>query len=193
MAGKQAKTISQAQINTVLTYLTTTRHPVRDRVMFLLSVKAGLRAKEIASITWSMVMDAEGQVGDALHLEDRAAKMKSGRTIPLNRDLRAALIDLRGVRQHETDAPVIYSERGRGMSAATVAQWFHHMYRRLGFLGCSSHSGRRTFVTVAARKIALCGGSLRDVQMLAGHRSLQVTAAYIEGDVEAKRKVVNLI
>lgn len=193
MAGKQAKTLSQAQINTVLTYLTTTRHSMRDRVMFLLSVKAGLRAKEIGSITWAMVMDAEGQVGDTLHLEDRAAKMRSGRIIPLNRELRAALVELHGLRRSPADAPVVYSERGRGMSAATVAQWFHHLYRKLGFLGCSSHSGRRTFVTSAARKIALCGGSLRDVQMLAGHRSLQVTAAYIEGDAEAKRKVVNLI
>lgn len=193
MAGKQAKTLSQAQIATVLTYLTTTRYPVRDRVMLLLSVKAGLRAKEIASVTWSMVMNAEGRVGDVLHLEDRAAKMRSGRIIPLNRDLRSALIDLHGFRHPAADAPVIYSERGRGMSAATVAQWFHHLYRKLGFLGCSSHSGRRTFVTTVARKIGQCGGSLRDVQMLAGHRSLQVTAKYIEGDTEAKRKVVNLI
>ena len=193
MAGKQAKTLSHAQINTVLTYLTTTRHPARDRVMFLLSVKAGLRAKEIASVTWSMVSDAEGQVAEALHLEDRAAKMRSGRTIPLNRELRAALIELESIRRGRADAPVIYSERGLGMSASTVAQWFHHLYRKLGFIGCSSHSGRRTFVTVAARKVALVGGSLRDVQQLAGHRSLQMTAAYIDGDADAKRKLVNLI
>lgn len=193
MAGRQAKTLNQAQINTVLTYLTTTRHPVRDRVMFLLSVKAGLRAKEIASVTWSMVMDAGGCMGDALHLEDRASKMKSGRIIPLNRELRSALGELHGLRRAPADNPIIQSERGRGMSAATVAQWFHHLYRKLGFLGCSSHSGRRTFITSAARKIGQCGGSLRDVQMLAGHRSLQVTAMYIEGDVEAKRRVVNML
>jgi hypothetical protein len=32
-------------------YLETTRYPWRDQVMFLLSIKAGLRAKEIASLT----------------------------------------------------------------------------------------------------------------------------------------------
>ena len=31
--------------------------------MFLLSMKAGLRAKEMASLTWAMVTDAAGQVG----------------------------------------------------------------------------------------------------------------------------------
>ena len=35
--------------------------------------------------------------------------------------------------------------------------------------------------------------SLRDVQQLAGHSSLATTQRYIEGDTEAKRKLVNLI
>ncbi len=33
-------------------------------------------------------------------------------------------------------------------------------------------------------------GSLRDVQQLAGHASLAMTQRYIEGDTEAKRKLV---
>ena len=56
-----------------------------------------------------------------------------------------------------------------------------------------SHSGRRTFITNAARKISTVGGSLRDVQMLAGHKALSTTQRYIEGDVEAKRRVVDLV
>lgn len=63
----------------------------------------------------------------------------------------------------------------------------------VGFDGCSSHSGRRTFITNAARKISLVGGSLRDVQMLAGHTSLRVTQRYIDTDQDAQRKIVELI
>ena len=59
--------------------------------------------------------------------------------------------------------------------------------------GCSSHSGRRTFITRAARKVCEVGGSVRDVQQFAGHASLQTTQRYIEGDTEAKRKLVQLI
>jgi site-specific recombinase XerC len=42
-------------------------------------------------------------------------------------------------------------------------------------------------------KISEVGGSLRDVQQLAGHASLGTTARYIEGDHDAQRKVVALI
>jgi len=193
MAGKQAKVLSSAQISTVLTHLSTARHAARDRVMFLLSTKAGFRAKEIAMVTWSMVLTATGEVGDVIHLEDRASKGASGRSIPMNRDLRAALVDLHGRGIRGADHPVIYSERGRGMTANTVVAWFSRLYDRLGFLGCSSHSGRRTFVTMAARKVGQAGGSLRDVQMLAGHRSLSMTARYIESDTDSQRRLVNLI
>jgi integrase/recombinase XerD len=71
--------------------------------------------------------------------------------------------------------------------------WFGRLYRKLGFTGASSHSGRRTFITQAARKIIQCGGSLRDVQELAGHASLATTQSYIAGDAEAKRRVVALV
>ena len=50
--GKQAKILTDKQVRAVLAELDTRRYPIRDRVMFLLSIKAGLRAKEIASITW---------------------------------------------------------------------------------------------------------------------------------------------
>ena len=50
--GKQAKTLSKGQVEAMLAYLSTTRHPERNRLIFLLSVKAGLRAKEIARLNW---------------------------------------------------------------------------------------------------------------------------------------------
>ena len=139
-----------------------------------------------------MVLGSDGLIGDVLALEDRAAKMRSGRTIPLAHDLKASLEVLHAKRNPAPTDPVIYSERRQGLDAATVTQRFFHLYRRLGYTGCSSHSGRRTFVTNCARKISLVGGSLRDVQLLAGHADLTTTSAYIDADPAAARKVVNL-
>jgi hypothetical protein len=45
------------------------------------SVRAWLRAKEIASLSWAMLTDAEGMIGDAIHLVDEASKGSSGRVI----------------------------------------------------------------------------------------------------------------
>ena len=39
------------------------RYPARNLAIFLLSIKAGLRAKEIASLTWDMPTEAEGNLG----------------------------------------------------------------------------------------------------------------------------------
>ena len=87
---------------------------------------------------------------------------------------------------------IIHSERDAGMSAGAVQVWFHRLYQELGFSGASSHSGRRTFITRIARKIVEAGGSLRDVQELAGHASLSTTQRYIQGDSAAKRRVVDM-
>jgi integrase/recombinase XerD len=164
--------------------------------MFLLSIKAGLRAKEIALLTWAMVTDAEGQITDAIALSNKASKGQGGgRMIPLNLMLRQVLVDLHQLRGEEVspERPVAFSERGGPLTASSVTKWFFHLYRDLGMIGCSSHSGRRTFITRAARKVSEVGGSVRDVQQLAGHASLQTTQRYIDGDTEAKRKLVQLI
>jgi len=193
--GKQAKVLTDKQVRTALAAVEGRRYPARDRVMVLLSVKAGLRAKEIALATWGMVMDAEGNVGDALHLSNGASKGKSGgRTVPLNNELREALVALMATRNNpDATDRIIHSERDVGMSPGAVQVWFHRLYQEeLGFAGVSSHSGRRTFVTRCAKKIVEAGGSLRDVQELAGHASLSTTQRYIQGDTAAKRRVVDM-
>ena len=89
-----------------------------------------------------------------------------------------------------------FLERGSGAGKPT------------GFGGWTKNTGRsaddrparllkpfwgRTFITNAARKISTVGGSLRDVQVLAGHKALSTTQRYIEADAAAQRKVVDLI
>ncbi len=195
MVGKQAKIFSQREILQVIHHIKGTRYPLRDQVMFLLSIKAGLRAKEISFLSWGMVTDASGRIGESLQLPDNSSKGKSGRTIPLNQQLKQAFSDLYHSYPKEPahDQYVIFTERGTKMIPCNVSHWFKKIFKALRLEGCSSHSGRRTFVTNAAKRIIEAGGSLPDVQQLAGHTSLQMTQSYIEGDNEAKRKVVELI
>jgi integrase len=189
--GKQAKILSEDDLQDLLVYAAATRNPIRNRVIVLLSAKAGLRAGEIANLTWDMVIEPNGAINTVLELRDHAAKKRSGRLIPLHKDLRGALADWRGVPR--SFGPVVLSERGCAMTPLSIVVWFARAYRAVGLEGCSSHSGRRTFITRAARLVHKAGGSLRDVQLLAGHRSIQTTQRYIDGDSDAQRKLVSLI
>ena len=193
--GKQAKILTVEQQRAVVQHLSSTprRSVTRDLVMFLLSAKAGLRAKEIANLTWSMVLGSDGTLGRTIELQNKASKGKrGGRSIPLHRELRTGLEALLTPETLPADR-VIGSQRGEGLTPATIAVWFYELYKQLGLVGCSSHSGRRTFITTAARKATEAGGSVRDVQQMAGHSSLNTTMRYIEGDTEVKQKLVALL
>ena len=142
--GKQAKTLSKGQIEATLGYLAKTRYPVQNRAIFFLSLKAGLRAKEIASLTWEMITDAEGEIGQAIHLQDKASKGRSGRIIPMNGDVRSALRDVKRLAWTKPNAFVVSSERSPNVSPQSIVNMFSRWYDELDFKGCSSHSGRRT-------------------------------------------------
>jgi integrase/recombinase XerD len=192
MAGRQAKVLAPAALNTVLRYVK--RHhsnPVRSTVMILLSVRAGLRAAEIAKLEWSMVLTARGTISDCVAVTDAIAKKGSGRRVPMHQDLRQQLMNLR--RDSDCTGPVIRSARGGHMQSNSIVNWFITLYKENGLSGCSSHSGRRTFITQAARLTHKAGGSLRDVQILAGHRSINHTQGYIDGDSQAQRKLIALL
>jgi integrase/recombinase XerD len=191
MPGRQAKVLSPADVNDLVVFASCTRNPLRNRVIVLLSAKAGLRAGEIANLTWDMVLGPTGQISGTIELRDTAAKKGSGRVIPIHPDLGCALENLRRVAAQSEY--VVTSERGRAMTPSSIVVWFNRAFRKIGLQGCSSHSGRRTFVTRAARLVHKAGGSLRDVQLLAGHRSIQTTQRYIDGDSDAQRKLVSLI
>ena len=191
MPGKQAQRITPPMLKRMLRHVAQSRRPSRDKVIVLLSAKAGLRACEIANLEWSMVLDARGRVADTIAVRDAIAKKGAGRRIPMHPDLRKALAKLQ--RESEGAGAVIRSGKGGHFLPKSLVNWFIALFAELGFDGCSSHSGRRTFITTAARNVYRSGGSLRDVQLLAGHASMETTERYIDGDTHAQRKLVAFV
>ena len=53
--GKQSKVLNKSQIEMVSTYLRSKRNGLRNQTIFLLSVKCGLRSKEISSTMQAIV------------------------------------------------------------------------------------------------------------------------------------------
>jgi integrase/recombinase XerD len=189
MAGRQARTLTDPIIRKTLCVTQARRLGKRDQVIILLSLRAGLRACEIAGLDWSMVLDANGRVGSSIALPDTIAKMGSGRRIPMHPDLRKALTQL--APPTFRIGPVATSAKGGHLRPNSIVNWFTALFVEVGAAGCSSHSGRRTFITNAARNAHRSGATLRDVQLLAGHKSIEVTQRYIDGDSDAQRRLVH--
>jgi integrase len=135
MLGRRAKILSAPDVGDLLVFASCTRHPLRNTVMVLLSAKAGLRAGEIANLTWDMVVDANGQISGLIELVDNAAKKCSGRSIPIHPDLAAALAAWRQVAQ--TSYYVITSERGARMRPLSIVVWFNRALKNICLKGCS--------------------------------------------------------
>ena len=196
MIGRQAKVLTPGDLRRLLALTNRSKFPERDRVMVLLTVRAGLRAREAAGLKWSMVSDANGRIASMVEVRDVIAKRGSGRRVPMHPQLHKALATWRDQQAAEhllPDAVVIRSLKGGAMRAKSVVNWFIALCREAGLAGASSHSGRRTFITRAARAAHRAGASIRDVQMLAGHRSIETTQGYIDGDTDAQRRLVRAL
>lgn len=176
----RAKLLTVEQISRVIDYLrTTSRVPESDVLKVRLSYLAGLRACEIAELTVDDVTDASGNVGKVIHVSNKIAKGGHGRIVEMHPKVREAIEDFRKAYPNSKRL-AISSRRGREQSANAIAAWFWHLYRRLGYHGCSSHSGRRWYITELARQCGQFGLTLVDVQQMAGHARLDSTQAYIE-------------
>ena len=201
MAKRIAKPLSDEQLSKLLADLPqVSTDPITDRVVFLLSFKAGLRAQEIAGLRWKEnLYDASGDWNVTPHNVGKGRKLDmlsifvggdiaKSRAYGQERVVQAhpmvfeALKELRA-QGHRT--PFVVPSRKRGASqdlrkrAHALATRINRLYADMG-LDATSHSGRRTLIS----KLALAaqeskGHSLRNVQILAGHKRLTTTEQYI--------------
>ena len=206
---KQAAALTTEQVKRLVKFVSEeTRYPERNLVVVLLGLKAGFRSQEIAGLAWGMVSDADGNLTDEMRLTNTASKGMSGRVIPMNPELRKALVTLRAhelVKERPVtgDAYVVTLAKSNttlvnraqsvrfllAKNSAKQQGWF----QKLGWTGVSSHSLRRTFITNAARAVSSVGGSLREVQELAGHASIAMTQRYIVASENVKKDLMKKI
>ena len=186
----QAKTLTNAEIERLLTHINTRKYAARNRSMMLLTHWAGLRIGEVACLRWSDVTTTDGEIKDEIRLLPDMTKGRHARTVFVNAKLKRELEAY--VRNHKPtnpNSPLFYTQKREGFTPNTLAQHFHYLYKRAGIAGGSSHSGRRTFITNLAAK----GVGVRVLMSLAGHRSISTTQAYIDVNDDMKRKAVELV
>ena len=188
----QAKTLSTAEIQQLLNYITTRKYAARNRSMMLLTHWAGLRIGEVACLRWSDVTTTDGTVKDEIRLLPDMTKGKHARTVFVNIKLREELQAYAAkAKCVDRSYPFFASQKSIkvGFNANSLAQTFALLYEGAGLEGASSHSGRRTFLTNLANK----GTSIHILKTLAGHRSIQTTATYLYSSPSQLRAIVELI
>jgi len=181
--GGKAKMLDDTEFNRVLRYIERRRvSREADRLKVYLSFGAGLRSCEISGLRLGDVINADGSTADIIQVRAGATKGGRGREIPMHPDVKRAVDDFR-LKYPRAEWLAVSDRYGTGYAkhqdANAVSVWFHWLYRQCGLEHCSSHSGRRTFITKLARNLGP-STSLRDVQRLAGHVRLDTTETYIE-------------
>ena len=185
-----ARALTDKEIRLVLAQCNTRRHSARDRTLVQFSVLAGLRACELAALTVGDVYDEQGAARNSALLQVGQTKGHSARRVYINTELQRAL---KAYRPHMADtahsAPLFATRFGTAFSANTMSQLFLDIYHSCGLHGCSSHSGRKTFITRLADK----GVAVHLLAALAGHKHISTTQRYITVNEALLTRAVELV
>ena len=147
---------------------------VRDRTMFLLMLRCGLRVSEVSSLSWSALDCAQGTV----RIDN--SKGHVDRVVYLAPDVAKALRQWQ--RMQGTAPRYVFPSRvarkgGLPLSARQIQNCMTRYLRLAGITKpYSPHSLRHTFAT----QLLNAGASLEVVKELMGHRSLDVTLRYTQ-------------
>ena len=186
----QAKTLSQAELDQVLNYVSTKKYALRDRAIILTSFLGGLRVAEIASLKMGSVVNPDGTIKNEIRLSADQTKGKHPRIVFVSQRLQTELANYLTTRHiKDPSIPFFHTDNRLGFSPNGLCQWFFWAYKRAGINGASSHSGRRSFITNLANK----GIGVRVLASLAGHKSIMVTQRYIDVNDDMKRNAVELV
>ena len=186
----QARVLSSQELRRVLDHVATRRHSARNRCCLLLTHYAGMRVGEVAALRINDVLNSDNTIKDEVRLMPEQTKGKHARTVYLNERMRKEISQyLRLVRIRDASKPLFYTQKQAGFSANSLAQYFFYLYRACSLDGCSSHSGRRSFLTGLANK----GTAIHILKALAGHRSISTTASYLYSSPTQLKAAVELV
>jgi integrase/recombinase XerD len=147
---------------------------VRDRTMFLLMLRCGLRVSEVSSLSWAALDFAQGTI----RIDN--SKGHVDRVVYLAPDVAKALQQWQ--RMQDAVPRYVFPSRiarkgGLPLSARQIQNCMTRYLRLAGITKAySPHSLRHTFAT----QLLNAGASLEVVKELMGHRSLDVTLRYTQ-------------
>ena len=187
---KQAKVLTDKELNKVLDVISLYAHAERNRAMVLLTHLCGLRVCELANLRVSDVVNENGEIRDLLYLDATQTKGSEVRRVFVGKRAKSAL-----KRYLQSNTSVLQrtflfnTQKSKRFNTNALTQLVKRLYARVGIVGASSHSGRRTFIT----KLATSGVSVRVIAEAVGHSSIVQTQRYIDVNDELIGNAVELV
>lgn len=155
--------------------LEVSNYPVMDNLLFALSFRGAMRVCEMAGLTRDAILGPRGRIMDEIRIT--VTKGNRGRVIEMHPEIRAAAEEFLWTFPHTEWFAM--GRDGEQMRPATLGAHFKRLYDAIGFIGCTSHTGRATCITELLSQAGRCGGSIWDVKEFAGHKHLSSTAKYL--------------
>ena len=188
---KQAKVLNDKEVKKVTDYIDAfDRHSDRNKTIVLLTHYCGMRVSEVASLFVSDVVNADGEINDIIYLTAQQTKGSDSRRVFVNKKAKTIL-----KRYLQSDLSVIQhsylfqTQKSKRFNSNALTQLLKRIYERVGIVGASSHSGRRSFIT----KLATSGVSVRVIAEAVGHSSIATTQRYIDVNDELIGNAVELV
>jgi site-specific recombinase XerD len=147
---------------------------------FVASVNTGMRLTEQYTCTWAQV-DRQRQV---IRLTE--TKNGSARSVHLNADALAAIESLRFSAQKSSDKVF---PRERDAERFDTRSWFHPCLKEAGIEGYVWHCNRHTFCSW----LAMAGATIKEIQELAGHKTITMSARYAHLSPDHRLSVIERI
>lgn len=179
----KAKVLTKNELHRIIKIVSTKNHAKRNIALLYVSFGLGLRVKEIASLNINHIMNKNKTFHEVINLTSSMTKGDNQRHVYLtNPKIKKALQVYLNEREKidvmplHPCAPLFRSQKKQRFSPNALQQVFSNLYKQAGIIGASSHSGRRTFAT----RLIENGVDIKAVSRLMGHRSISMTAKYVE-------------
>lgn len=187
---KQAKTLNERELQRLLDFVKTTKSAARNRAIILLTHLSGMRIGECSAVRVCDVLASDGTVREEINLSAAQTKGNRSRSVLLNERMQNELAAyIRTIRIRDPKQALFSTQRSASFTANSLTQVVNGIYKHAGLDGCSSHSGRRGFLTNLAEK----GVSVRVMMALAGHANMATTQRYIDLRPGVLRNAVELV
>jgi len=184
----KASTLDQAQHSSMLQFLSNSRHSERNKAIYLLTYRAGLRIGSVAGLRLNDVIDSSGKLKEVVNLHSSIVKGGKNYAAYINHpELRAALVDFLRIRRDRKGVDALFmSQKGTGFTPNSLSHLMLKLYGSAGFEQASSHSGRRSFATNILRS----GVDIVALKTLMNHSNIATTAEYVSHNEEYLKQAI---